>query len=179
MIIIETNLMHGLPKEKLIDHVSLWQRVGTRHPEVAAYARPSAQLYSLARASRGFSSLNKEKVILSPVKSVMQTVDYEDSERFMEQHEKLLHILMRWKNSGSKIVFVEFPSGNRSKNSFSERKPMIMWLCQKLNATFYDFSSSAHHKPIALSDGVHLDERSSHIFANTIQHIFIEHASHE
>jgi hypothetical protein len=177
MIIIETNMIHGISSEHRLDSIPFWQKMGIAIPEVAAYARPSARIYSMLRNKNDHFDANKSLIPL-PQWSKQHGLDLVNYTATSEQ-KNLFGLLMNWKKQGSKIVFVEFPSGERSKNSYPERKPWISWLSQNLDAPFYDFSSPIYQKSFRLSDGVHLDQKSARNFARTIEEIFSQHKSHE
>jgi hypothetical protein len=177
MIIIETNMIHGISSEHRLDSIPFWQKMGIAIPEAAAYARPSARIYSMLRNKNDHFDANKSLIPL-PQSSKQQGIDLVNYSATSEQ-KNLLGLLMNWKKQGSEIVFVEFPSGERSKNSYPQRKPWIAWLSQNLDAPFYDFSCAIYHKSFTLSDGVHLDQKSAIIFANTLSEIYHQNSYHE
>lgn len=168
VVILETNMIHGL-KNTVFGEISLWEKLGTKIPELRASSRPSAMLYSALKngfqAKRGNWDVDHEV-------DVRNYLVYNES-NFQPKEEDLLLLseLTKIQHAGGKVVFVEYPSGDRSIDSFSSRKSRITWLASKLNSSFYNFSHLVEEGVVQLSDGVHLDADSAKVFSSIIQQI--------
>lgn len=177
LIVFETNKIHGVPKDLPTKNLTFWRKLGARVPEISAYSRPSARLYSLLRGDS--LAHHHESMPLHPVGTHIQQTENNDPFVPSEEEQNLLALCKQLQEQGSRIALVEYPAGVGYNDSLPARKPFILWLSRCLSVDFYDYSAKEYKDMVSHTDSVHLDSTSAVKFANTFHQILLSKDNHE
>lgn len=159
-IVIEANTLHLALEKKPSEIGSAmkrpWFKAGLHVPNLAAYARPSAFLYSklLERRIGGFELKSGEDLGES---GKPQPVAAEQAARLTEEEESLvaeIHgILDRLSKRGSRAMIVWLPP---TRPSTSLPPPWILELARRSGIPYWDLSQQIQTGTVTLTDGVHM-----------------------
>jgi hypothetical protein len=158
-VIIESNTIDGAEFGDSLKLAS-WEILGARVKPLSASARPSSIIYS-ALISSSDTSVGGKNFHFINYQVEFGSSFHQRNWVALEYHHNVLGKLSEIKKTGANIAFVEYPAGQRSLQTYSQRLPFIEWLCNNLNAKFYDCSSLEKEQHINLTDGVHMDQNGA------------------
>lgn len=165
-LVIEANtLQHALshPNSEVGLAMSKpWFQVGLRFPCLAAYARPSAFIYSSLLGGRAIAAGEKGEATDLGVTSEPAPVTKEGREIALASQQQLVDeiagILDRLSKKEVRPVFVWLPPGRPQDVSVPE---WIMALAAASDADWWDLGNQAQPERVTLTDGVHMDAASA------------------
>lgn len=173
-LIIEANTLHlALNSESTELGVAMrrpWFHVGMRFQGVAAYARPSAFIYSnlLSRRIGGFETVgNKDDLgVRSKPESVIPPPSFQATGHQDELIDEISGILGRLKAKGSKIMIVWLPPARESGKT---PPAWILELARRSNTPYWDLGQDADPETVSLTDGVHMSASSAARTVNSLR----------
>ena len=174
-LVVETNTLFngvGYPDTPAVKGAhGTWFDVGGRIPLVGASARPSAMLYArlLARQWNGpgepFPLSQSPGMVAAPPPS--QSFEFTRGEA--ERLENLLQMLHSLRQSGVRILLVNYPAGKAPPRSQACVKAAVARISSELQVPFLDLEAQIPRDSLVFSDSVHLGADSASRVVDTLR----------
>lgn len=149
-----------------------WFRVGTRVPLLAAYARPSAFLYSKLLANRIGTFANSAGLGDLGVAEAPMLIPAPPATSLDENQENLIAelttILVKFSHRGIKTTIVWLPPARKDG---SQPPEWILELARRSGSRYWDLGQMADPDSIQLTDGVHMSAESAALTMNSLDKV--------
>lgn len=173
VLLIEANTLHLALDERPTEIGEAmhghWFRVGMKWPQLSAYARPSAFLYSklLARRTGSYALPDGEDLgavtVPTPVSSMPTVALTPEQSRLIGETKNLL---TRLSAQGCRAVIVWLPP---ARPDGSAPAPWILEMARQCGIPYWDLGQQAASGKVTLTDGVHMDAPSAARTMNSLQ----------
>jgi hypothetical protein len=173
-LVVEANTLHLALMERPSEIAAAmrrpWFKVGLRVPNLAAYARPSAFLYSklLARRTGGFEGMESATDL---GETTRPEVAGEIPARGMSDREagfarEVGGILQRLRAQGTAPTIVWLPP---ARGDGHDTPPWILELSRLADAPYWDLAAGARAGSVVLTDGVHMAASSAWMTVSSLR----------